>query len=51
MIAALISYVLGIMCIANAGEVTSPILAWTNWVLAVLFIITGSLNGWNAARR
>lgn len=45
------TYVIGVLFIANAGEVQTPFLVWANWILAVFFIAAGSYNGWLEARR
>jgi hypothetical protein len=51
MIGALFGYIMGLLLIANAGEVSTPFLFWTDWALAILYVVAGSKAGWDSARR
>ena len=50
MLTIILSFALGLLSIADAFRVDNPILAAINWVLAVAFIASGSISGWQYAR-
>lgn len=50
MLTIIFSFALGLLNIADAFRVHEPILAVINWVLAVAFIASGSVAGWQYAR-
>lgn len=51
MMQVVVSYLIGMLFIANAGEATSTFLTIADWVFAVLFVTAGSIAGWQNARR
>lgn len=45
-----VTYALALLLMGNAGNTDVPFLYWTDWVVAVYFVLIGSIAGWKAAR-
>lgn len=50
MLAAVYCYLLGLLFLGNAGEAHTPALVILDWVAALVYILAGSVTGWQAAR-
>lgn len=44
-------YVIGMVFIASAGEVQTPFLVAADWALGILYVLAGSVTGWQRARK
>lgn len=51
MISAAIAYIVAIIVLALVGEANSTWLIVAGWIVALWFVLIGSLSGWQAARR